>query len=134
MKIPEQRLKQIINEEIADAHDRRSALVSTQPFVGREEDSLNPEWDKASKIKSDLVRLADDLEKSESDNAAQLSRAIVQDLFGAVAAMESRLNEKYAAASGGAESDEEALHLSAPSSQQEIDRLAYGARTGRWRK
>ena len=95
MKIPEQRLKQIINEEIADAHDRRSALVSTQPFVGREEDSLNPEWDKASKIKSDLVRLADDLKKSKRDDGIELGNAIVQDLFNAVAAMEARLNEPF---------------------------------------
>jgi hypothetical protein len=30
--------------------------------------------------------------------------------------------------------DEETLHLSGDPSQREIDRLAYGARTGRWRK
>ena len=78
MKITKQRLKQIILEELSE---------------GRYE-SLNPEWDKASKIKSALVYLADDLEKIED---VALVRRIVEDLHLAVAAMERRLNEKFGA-------------------------------------
>ena len=76
MKITKQRLKEIIKEELAEG-------------------SLNPEWDKASKIKSALVYLADDLEKSQQEDAPQLARAIVEDLLNAVAAMEARLNEAF---------------------------------------
>ena len=57
------------------------------------EGSLNPEWDKVSKIKSDLVYLADDLEKIED---MVLVRAIIKDLHRAVNAMDERLNEKFA--------------------------------------
>ena len=41
MKITKQRLKEIIKEELGEA----------------QEESLNPEWDKASKIQSDIVQL-----------------------------------------------------------------------------
>ncbi len=76
MKITKQRLKEIIKEELAEG-------------------SLNPEWDKASKIKSALVYLADDLEKNQREDASQLAQAIVEDLLNAVAAMEARLNETF---------------------------------------
>ena len=79
MKITKQRLKEIISEELTEARF----------------ESPNPEWDKASKIKSALVYLADDLEKIED---TVLVRAIVEDLHVAVAAMERRLNEKFGAA------------------------------------
>jgi hypothetical protein len=82
MKLTKKRLKEIILEELSE---------------GRFE-SLNPEWDKASEIKSALVYLADDLVNSERDDVAQLASAIVQDLHGAVRAMERRLNEKFGAA------------------------------------
>ena len=45
MKITKQRLKEIIKEEL--------------------EESLNPEWDKTSKIQSDIVQLGDVLLKSK---------------------------------------------------------------------
>ena len=79
MKLTKKRLKEIILEELSE---------------GRFE-SLNPEWDKASKIKSALVYLADDLEKSQHEDAPQLAQAIVEDLLNAVAAMEARLNETF---------------------------------------
>ena len=79
MKITQQRLKEIIKEELG----------------GISAASLNPEWDKVSKIKSDLVYLADDLERSERGDVAQLANAIVQDLQDAVRAMEARLNEAF---------------------------------------
>ena len=79
MRLTKQRLKEIISEELAEARY----------------ESLNPEWDKVSEIKSALVYLADDLEKIED---AVLVRAIVEDLHLAVAAMERRLNEKFGAA------------------------------------
>jgi|TARA_Y100000034_G_C6770695_1_gene343815 hypothetical protein len=81
MKLTKQRLKEIIKEELSEARGG----------------SLNPEWDKASKIKSALVYLADDLENSERDDAAQLAKAIVESLHLAVRAMEARLNERFAA-------------------------------------
>ena len=86
MKITKQRLKEIIGEELgATRHGSYRA----------EWGSLNPEWDKANKIKSALVYLADDLEKSQHEDAPQLARAIVEDLLNAVAAMEARLNEAF---------------------------------------
>jgi hypothetical protein len=137
MKITKRRLKEIIREETTTAHQRRGALVD--PSAGglgwRNEDSINPEWDQADKILSDLVYLADALERSKDTEPATLANAVVQKLRSAVDAMEARLNEKFAEAEVEDEvSDEETLHLRAPGSQREIDRLAYGARTGRWRK
>tara|TARA_Y100000296_G_scaffold84967_1_gene119705 strand:- start:1179 stop:1607 length:429 start_codon:yes stop_codon:yes gene_type:complete len=140
MKITKQRLKEIIREEMSPAADRaaerRAALVS--PSAGglgwRNEDSINPEWDQADKILSDLVYLADALERSGDAEPAKLANAVVQKLRSAVDAMERRLNEKFADEEVEDEvSDEETLHLKGNPSQQEIDRLAYGARTGRWR-
>ena len=112
MKITKQRLKEIIKEELNEAS--------------------NPEWDKADKILSALVHLADDLENSPHADPAQLASAIVSKLREAVDALERRLNEKFAEAEDEI-SDEEALQLKGNPSQREIDRLAYGARTGRWR-
>ena len=81
MKLTKQRLKEIISEELTEARY----------------ESLNPEWDKASQIKSALVHLADDLVNSERDDVAQLAKAIVESLHFAVDAMERRLNEKFVA-------------------------------------
>jgi|TARA_Y100000034_G_C6760395_1_gene338628 hypothetical protein len=81
MRLTKQRLKEIISEELAEARY----------------ESLNPEWDKVSEIKSALVYLADDLENSERDDVIPLANAIVKDLHGAVRAMERRLNEKFGA-------------------------------------
>jgi len=89
MKITQQRLKEIIKEELG----------------GISEASLNPEWDKVSKIKSDLVYLADDLERS--GRGAELASTIVQELHGAVRAMEARLSEAFASASYEAPVEEE---------------------------
>jgi hypothetical protein len=115
MKLTKQRLKEIIKEE----------LESSNP----------PEWETADKILRNLAYLAQDLEDSSNAEPAKLAFAIVGKLREAVDAMERRLNEKFAAAKvDDEESDEEALHLSGPTSQREIDRLAYSARTGRWRK
>jgi len=86
MKISKHQLREIISEELgATRHG---------PYRARWE-SLNPEWDKANKIKSALVYLADDLEKSQHEDAPQLAQAIVEDLLNAVAAMEARLNETF---------------------------------------
>ena len=113
MKITKQRLKQIIKEELNEA--------------------ANPEWDSADKIFKALVYLAQDLEDSTNAEPAVLASAIVRQLREAVDAMERRLNEKFAEAEDEV-SDEEALQLKGDPSQREIDRLAYGARTGRWRE
>ena len=94
MKITKQRLKEIISEELRDP-----TVGATRHGSYRARwESLNPEWDKADKIKSALVHLADDLVDSDKDEAAPLAKAIVQSLHGAVRAMEARLNEKFAAA------------------------------------
>ena len=113
MKITKQRLKEIIKEELNEA--------------------VNPEWESADKILRALVYLAQDLEDSSNAEPAELASAIVGKLRSAVDAMERRLNEKFAAAAEDEVSDEEALVLKGNPSQREIDRLAYGARTGRWR-
>ena len=113
MKITKQRLKQIIKEELNEA--------------------ANPEWDSADKIFKALVYLAQDLEDSTNAEPAALAAAIVRQLREAVDAMERRLNEKFAEVEDEV-SDEEALQLKGNPSQREIDRLAYGARTGRWRE
>jgi hypothetical protein len=112
MKITKQRLKQIIKEELNEAS--------------------NPEWESADKILRGLVYLAQDLEDSTSAEPAELASAIVSKLREAVDAMERRLNEKFAEVEDEV-SDEEALELKGNPSQREMDRLAYGARTGRWR-
>jgi len=137
MKITKQRLKEIIREEMSPGADRaaerRSALVS--PSAGglgwRNEDSINPEWDQADKILSDLVYLADALERSGDAEPAKLANAVVQKLRSAVDAMERRLNEKFAEPDEEA-SEDPAMHLSAPT-RRDVDRLAHGARTGHWR-
>ena len=113
MKITKQRLKEIIKEELNEA--------------------ANPEWDSADKIFRALVCLAQDLEDSTNAEPAALASAIVDKLREAVDAMERRLNEKFAEAEDEV-SDEEALQLKGNPSQREIDRLAYGARTGRWKE
>ena len=112
MKITKQRLKQIIKEELNEAS--------------------NPEWESADKILRGLVYLAQDLEDSTNAEPAALASAIVNRLREAVDAMERRLNEKFAEVEDEV-SDEEALELKGNPSQREMDRLAYGARTGRWR-
>jgi len=112
MKITKQRLKEIIKEELNEAS--------------------NPEWESADKILRALVYLAQDLEESPNAEPAALASAIVSKLREAVDAMERRLNEKFAEVEDEI-SDEEALQLKGNPSQREIDRLAYGARTGRWR-
>jgi hypothetical protein len=114
MKITKQRLKEIIKEELNEA--------------------ANPEWDKADEILTDLVYLAEFLENSSNADPAGLASAIVSKLREAVDAMEARLGERFADEEVEDEiSDEEALQLKGNPSQREIDRLAYGARTGRWR-
>ncbi len=112
MKITKQRLKEIIKEELNEAS--------------------NPEWESADKILRGLVYLAQDLEDSTNAEPAALASAIVSRLREAVDAMERRLNEKFAEVEDEI-SDEEALELKGNPSRREIDRLAYGARTGRWR-
>jgi hypothetical protein len=93
MKLTKQRLKQIISEELRDP-----TVGATRHGSYRAQwESMNPEWDKADKIKSALVYLADDLVNSERDDAAQLAKAIVHSLHLAVRALEARLNEKFAA-------------------------------------
>ncbi len=112
MKITKQRLKEIIKEELNEVS--------------------NPEWESADKILRGLVYLAQDLEDSTNAEPAALASAIVSRLREAVEAMERRLNEKFAEVEDEI-SDEEALELKGNPSRREIDRLAYGARTGRWR-
>ena len=77
MKITKQRLKEIIKEEL--------------------EESLNPEWDKASKIQSDMVRLADELLASEKADWVMTlgDHGIVQALRSQVEWLEKRLAEKF---------------------------------------
>ena len=111
MKISKTRLKEIIKEEL---------------------NAANPEWDSADKIFRALVYLAQDLEDSTNAEPAALASAIVRQLREAVDAMERRLNEKFAEVEDEVP-DEEALELKGNPSQGEINRLAYGARTGRWR-
>jgi len=76
MKLTKQRLKEIIKEEL---------------------ESLNPEWDKASKIQSDIVRLADELLASENADWVMTlgDRGIVQALRNQVEWLEGRLAEKF---------------------------------------
>jgi hypothetical protein len=93
MRLTKQRLKEIISEELRDP----TVGATRHGSYRARYESLNPEWDKTGKIKSALVYLADDLVNSESDDAAQLAKAIVQSLHEAVRAMEARLNEKFAA-------------------------------------
>ena len=112
MQITKQRLKAIIKEELNEVS--------------------NPEWQSTDKILRALVYLAQDLEDSSSAQPAELASAIVRKLREAVDALERRLNEKFAEVEDEV-SDEEALELKGNPSQGEIDRLAYGARTGRWR-
>jgi len=113
MKITKQRLKEIIKEELSEASEASIRADLARP-AGTPRPSLNPEWDKAGKILSDLVYLADDLENSSNADPAQLALAIVSKLREAVDAMESRLNEKFAAAAEDEVSDEEALVLKGP--------------------
>tara|TARA_R110000824_G_scaffold73866_8_gene188037 strand:+ start:1231 stop:1578 length:348 start_codon:yes stop_codon:yes gene_type:complete len=93
MKLTKQRLKEIIKEELGE--------------------SLNPEWAQADKILSALVLLAETLETSADAEPVKLANAVVQKLRSAVDAMETRLNEKFAAAEDEV-SDEEALVLKGP--------------------
>jgi len=59
------------------------------------EESLNPEHDKASKIRSDIVRLADDLIKQrQNPDISIIASAIVKDLYGQIAWMERRFAEE----------------------------------------
>ena len=113
MKISKSKLRQIIKEELNEV-------------------SNPPEWAAADKILRGLVYLAQDLEDSTNAEPAALASAIVGKLREAVDAMERRLNEKFAEVEDEIP-DEEALQLKGNPSQREIDRLAYGARTGRWR-
>jgi hypothetical protein len=112
VKITKQRLKEIIKEELNE--------------------TSNPEWESADKILRNLVYLAQDLEDSTNAEPAELAFAIVGKLREAVDAMERRLNEKFAEVEDEVP-DEDALELKGNPSQGEINRLAYGARTGRWR-
>ena len=96
VKLTKQKLKKVIKEELEN--------LMKEP--------LNPEWDQADKILSDLVRLADALERSKDAEPDVLANAVVQKLRSAVDAMEARLNEKFAAAEP--EEEGETLHLSAP--------------------
>ena len=127
VKLTKQKLKKVIKEELEnllEEDSRRSPgygiadpekQKGVKPFKwhGKEtEGSLNPEWDKADKILSDLVHLADALERSKDSEPDVLANAVVQKLRSAVDAMEARLNEKFAAAPP--EEEGEALHLSAP--------------------
>tara|TARA_R100000008_G_scaffold12246_1_gene6120 strand:+ start:302 stop:661 length:360 start_codon:yes stop_codon:yes gene_type:complete len=93
MKITKARLKEIIKEEL---------------------ESLNPEWDKASKIQSDIVRLADELLASENADWVMTlgDRGIVQALRSQVEWLEKRLAEKFTPEEPEDEiSDEETLVL-----------------------
>ena len=131
MKLTKQKLKKIIIEELSNlveggyaGHYRREPgygiadpekQKGVKPFKwhGKEtEGSLNPEWDQAGKILSDLVHLADALERSKDSEPDKLAFAVVQKLRSAVDAMEARLNEKFAALEP--EEGGETLHLSAP--------------------
>ena len=114
MKITKQRLKQIIREELSEATPASIRADVGRP-AGEPRPSLNPEWDKADKIMSDLVRLAQALEDSSAAEPAQLASAIVDKLREAVDAMEARLIERFAEDEIEDEiSDEEALVLKGP--------------------
>ena len=63
MKITKQRLKEIIREELSEASEASIRADLARP-AGEDRPSSNPEWDKADKILSDLVYLAQDLEDS----------------------------------------------------------------------
>ena len=76
MKITKQRLREIIKEELAEG-------------------SLNPEHDKASKIRSAIVGLADDLINSPNPEISVIADVIVKDLYGQVAWLEKRLSESF---------------------------------------
>tara|TARA_R110000824_G_scaffold28907_7_gene96706 strand:+ start:732 stop:1157 length:426 start_codon:yes stop_codon:yes gene_type:complete len=139
MKITKQRLKEIIKEEFERSTppgdgfgDEDDGYYPERPGPEKVDEAANPEWESADKILRDLVYLAQDLEDSSNAESAALASAIVSKLREAVDAMERRLNDKFAAAEDEV-SDEEALELKGNPSQREINRLAYGARTGRWR-
>jgi len=105
MKLTKQKLEEIIKEELSN--------LMEGGYAGHYgEESLNPEWDQADKILSDLVRLADALERSKDSEPDVLAFAVVRKLRSAVDAMEARLNEKFAALEP--EEEGEALHLSSP--------------------
>ncbi len=90
MKLTKQKLEEIIKEELSN--------LMEGGYAGHYgEESLNPEWDQADKILSDLVRLADALERSKDSEPDVLAFAVVRKLRSAVDAMEARLNEKFAA-------------------------------------
>jgi hypothetical protein len=89
MKLTKQKLEEIIKEELSN--------LMEGGYAGHYgEESLNPEWDQADKILSDLVRLADALERSKDSEPDVLAFAVVRKLRSAVDAMEARLNEKFA--------------------------------------
>ena len=113
MKITKQRLKEIIREELSEASEASIRADLARP-AGEDRPSSNPEWDKADKILSDLVYLADDLENSSNAEPAELASIIVGKLREAIDAMERRLNEKFAAAAEDEVSDEDALVLKGP--------------------
>ncbi len=138
MKLTKQKLEEIIKEELSNlmeggyaghyvsnypsrepgygiADPEKQKRVKPPVWHGKEtEESLNPEWDKADKILSDLVHLADALERSKDSEPDKLAFAVVRKLRSAVDAMEARLNEKFATLEPEPEGEGEALHLSTP--------------------
>jgi hypothetical protein len=92
MKLVEEVLEKMIKEELEVilTDDEASEVFGDQIT----EMSLNPEHDRASKIRSDIVYLADDLIKSQNPEIPIIASAIVKDLYGQVAWMERRLQEE----------------------------------------
>tara|TARA_R110000824_G_C15086314_1_gene664923 strand:+ start:626 stop:985 length:360 start_codon:yes stop_codon:yes gene_type:complete len=119
MKITKQRLKEIIKEELqALTEVDRGEWVIEREGVSWDEKFLNRglKWGT--------------LERAEVHEFKQEAAGVLRYALESGKIDSGNISDKRELEGGG----EEALHLKAPSSQGEIDRLAYGARTGRWRK
>lgn len=140
MKIPEQRLRQIIKEEISEVLQTAGGVwVIEKTGVGADERYLQrynrwgPLWNTdipdtvGALVFGDKAEALAYLRQNDisTDNRPYPSFYSDDDLEKMELQAEEPPPDPH---------DEETLRLSAPSSQREIDRLAYGARTGRWRK
>jgi hypothetical protein len=91
-KLVEEVLEDIIKEELEVilTDDEAVEMFGDQIAEG----SLNPEHDKASRIRSDIVYLADDLISSQNPEISVIARIIVKDLYDQVTWLERRLQEE----------------------------------------
>tara|TARA_R110000824_G_scaffold341580_2_gene528026 strand:- start:3713 stop:4288 length:576 start_codon:yes stop_codon:yes gene_type:complete len=91
-KLVEEVLEDMIKEELEVilTDDEASEVFGDQIT----EMSLNPEHDMASKIRSDIVYLADKLISSQNPEISTIADIIVKDLYRQVAWLEERLQEE----------------------------------------